>query len=93
MATYKYRPYYQFNGPSHSEPMREELPTKDIEQRLALFFSEIGTYFDDDTAQIEPTPDGIICVTTNLTSSHCDDQVKRCLNTLDLYARKIPNDF
>lgn len=90
MPTYKYQPYYQYNGPTHSEPMREELSTEEAKQRLDLFIDEIGAYFENVGVQIETTIGGVVCVSTDLMQKDCDDRVKRCLNNLDLYAKKIP---
>jgi hypothetical protein len=88
MPTYKYAPYYQYDGPTRAEPTREELSTEDVEQRLDLVAQEIGAYFEDVPARVEVGPDDIVCVTTDLSRKDCDDRVKRCLNSLDLYARK-----
>jgi len=89
MPTYKYRPYYKYSGPTLSQPFREELSEVEVGRRLGLFFEELGNYFDDAGDVIEPVGDGVIGVTTELTEAACDELVKRCLNSLDLFAQKI----
>ena len=91
MPTYQYTPYYRYDGPNKTEPMREELSSEDVAHRLELIAIDIRAYFDDVAAQIEVSAHGIVSVTTDLAQKDCDDRVKRCLNSLDLYARKIPH--
>lgn len=89
MPAYKYQPYYSYFGPSHSEPFREKLSADEIERRLELFFSEIGIFFDGIDAVIKTIDSDTISITTALTQQDCDARVKKCLNNLDLYAKKI----
>jgi hypothetical protein len=89
MPTFQYEPYYQYKGPTRAEPAREELSPEDVAHRLELFANEIGAYFEDVTTRIDFSAGGILSVTTDLSPMDCDDRVKRCLNSLDLYARKL----
>lgn len=88
MPTFKYEPYYRFNGPTRADPLQEDLSTEEIRQRMELFTREIASHFEDISAQVEFAADGVLSVTTDLTQKDCDDRVKRCLNNLDLFARK-----
>lgn len=89
MPTYRYQPYYQYSGPTHSQPLREELAAEEVGRRLGLFFDEIGSYFEEVGAEIETAGTGVVSITTPTTQADCDARVKKCLNSLDLYARRI----
>jgi hypothetical protein len=89
MPTYKYQPYYQYSGPTRAEPDRERLSEDDVEHRLTKFQEEISNFFNDIEVSIKTEPGNILCLTTEINKMDCDDRVKRCLNELDLYARKI----
>lgn len=89
MPTYKYKPYYKFNGPTRAEPLREELSANEVRQRLELFTREVRCYFEDLSAKLEFEADGALLVTTDLSQKDCDARVKRCLNSLDLYATSL----
>lgn len=89
MPQFKYKPYYYYNGPTHAEPLREELGADDVSRNMRLFFEEIGHYFADVGAVVEPVDDGCIGITAAITQEDCDARVKRCLNNLDLFATKI----
>jgi hypothetical protein len=87
MPLYKYQPFYEYDGPTHAQPFRDELSSDEAEENIEGFYSEIENYFDDD-AKFERKEDGFIYITSNVTQAECDEQVKRCLNGLDLYANK-----
>lgn len=88
MPLFKYQPYYKYNGPTLSQPFREELSAEQAGRNINLFFDEVGSYFTDVGATIEPSGDGFICITADITQQDCDERVKRCLNSLDLFAIK-----
>lgn len=90
MPVYKYQPYYQYDGPTHSQPFREELSAEECEFNKESFFDEVDRYFDDGEATFERTSDNFIYITTDITQIECDERVKRCLNSLDLYAKRVP---
>jgi len=87
MPLYKYRPYYKFNGPTRDEPFREELSPEEGKENIEDFFSEIERYFESGT-KFERQDDGFIWITSDISQSGSDEQVKLCLNSLDLYANK-----
>lgn len=88
MNRYRYRPYYEYTGPSLAQPFREELSPEDVEYNLACFFDDVDRYFVEGTAEFNRVSD-CIEITTNLSESECYERVKQCLNSLDLYAQKI----
>lgn len=95
MATYQYRPYYEYAGPTLSHPLREELSPEEIERRLELFRNELYEYFQELNAKIEFSPaltgeQGYVAsITTDESQDTCDERVKLCLNNLDLFAKKV----
>ena len=89
MPTFKYQPYYQYNGPSSSHPFREKLSVEQVRQNMDLFFQDIGHFFTDVGATVEPIGDGYVAITADITQNECDERVKRCLNGLDLFANKV----
>ena len=88
MATYKYKPYYKYDGPTHSDPFREELDLEQQKENIEDFFSEIEHYFESDV-KFERRDDNYIWITSNISQEDCDGRVKRCLNSLDLFAHRI----
>lgn len=90
MPVYKYQPYYQYDGPSHSQPWREELTAEEVDSNIEYFFDEVDRYFDDVEAEFERLPDNYVSITSEITQKDCDERVKQCLNSLDLYANRIP---
>ncbi len=89
MSLFKYQPYYKYDGPTHSQPFREELSTDEVDRNIELFFYEISDYFVDIQATVEQLEDGYVGITADITQEDCDERVKRCLNSLDLYAKRI----
>lgn len=87
MSVFKYKPYYQYDGPTHSQPFREELSEEEAEERVGYFFEEIGNYFEENSVTIKKEGD-IVAITGEINQEDCDERVKRCLNSLDLFARK-----
>lgn len=94
MAVYQYKPYYSYDGPTRSDPLRDELSPEEIERRMELFRKELPDYFDDLNAKIGFSPDisgttdYVASITTDVSQGECDERVKRCLNNLDLFAEK-----
>ncbi|WP_049458538.1 hypothetical protein [Stenotrophomonas maltophilia] len=89
MPLFKYQPYYKYNGPTLSQPFREELNPDQVSHNMSLFFDEIGSYFTDVGATVEAVGGGFIGITADITQDDCDSRVKRCLNNLDLFANRI----
>ncbi|WP_411833526.1 hypothetical protein [Pseudoxanthomonas mexicana] len=73
----------------HEQKFREELSPDEVDRRIESFFAEVGRYFEDTGAVIQPIQGGIVSITTDASQKECDERVKRCLNSLDLYAEKI----
>ncbi|WP_397459075.1 hypothetical protein AB3464_04645 [Pseudomonas asplenii] len=88
MNTYKYTPYYSFNGPTASDPLREELSVEDQHRNLELFFTEVVNIFDDSETIISKEGGNTVIVETNVTEKECDERIKNVLNSLDLFAKK-----
>jgi len=88
MYIYKYQPYYYYDGVSRAQPFREELTQEEIKYNIESFFSDVEHFFEDGTATFKRLPKNCIEVTTDISENECDERVKRCLNSLDLYAHK-----
>lgn len=89
MPQFKYKPFYSYNGPTLAEPFREELSEDEASLNVSRFFDEIEHHFADLEAIFEVDEDGIVSISADITRNDCDARVKRCLNSLDLYATKI----
>lgn len=90
MSIFKYQPYYMYNGPTVSQPFREELSEEQVKFNIDQFFQDLGHFFMDVGAKFEAVGDGFVAITADITQDECDERVKRCLNSLDLYANKAP---
>lgn len=88
MSIYKYQPYYQYNGVTFEQPFRAELTQEEIEYNIESFFSDIDRYFKDGMATFERLSENCLEITTDISETECDERVKRCLNSLDLYSHK-----
>lgn len=87
MSTFKYKPYYKYDGPTHSNPLREELSQVEAEERVRCFYIDIVHYFDED---IDINQEGdLVSISGDIKQSDCDELVKKCLNNLDLFAQKV----
>tara|TARA_R110000787_G_scaffold181039_1_gene293186 strand:+ start:113 stop:379 length:267 start_codon:yes stop_codon:yes gene_type:complete len=87
MSTFKYKPYYKYDGPTHSNPLREELSPKEAEERVRCFFEDIVHCFEENIA-INKEGD-LVSISGDFKQADCDEVVKKCLNSLDLFAHKI----
>jgi hypothetical protein len=88
MPVFKYKPYYHYDGPTHSDPFREELRPEEADEHIESFFLEIEQYFDEDSVDLKKEGD-LILITGEINENDCDEVVKRCLNSLDLFAKKV----
>jgi hypothetical protein len=88
MPVFKYKPYYQYDGPTHSDPFREELSPEEADEHIESFFQEIEQYFDEDSVDLKMEGD-LISITGEINENDCDEVVKKCLNSLDLFANKV----
>ena len=95
MNRFAYRVYYEYNGPSYSDPFRSPKDSHEISEALRYFPNELPHYlFDQDaTVSSESTkkdPNSIIVfVATVLDETATDEAVKQCLNGLDLFGQKL----
>ena len=95
MNRFAYRVYYQYNGPSHSDPFRSPKDPNEIAEALRNFPDELPLYLTDQDAtvsseQTKKEPNSIIgFVVTVLDEAKTDEAVKRCLNGLDLFGEKL----
>lgn len=95
MNRFSYRVYYEYNGPSHSDPFRSPKDFHEISEALRNFPNELPHYLSDQDATVssEPTkkdPNSIIVfVATVIDETATDEAVKRCLNVLDLFGQKL----
>lgn len=90
MPKYKYQPYYYHAGATRENPFREALSDQEVKRRLDLFFEDVERHFEGLQVRIERLEDGILCIDADVQMEVCDLRVKRCLNSLDLYAHKVP---
>jgi hypothetical protein len=96
MNRFVYRAYYQYNGPTSSEPFRSQKSEQEIIEALTRFPIELPHYLSDIEAIIsspEPQPESkssYVTIQTNDNEITTDDAVKKCLNSLDLYGQKLP---
>lgn len=89
MPIFKYRPRYQYNGPTLSHPLLDELSEDEVERNLRLFVEDLERHFEDMGGRVEALQDGIVSVTVDLTQRECDDIVAGYLRNLYLVADKV----
>ncbi|TMM43245.1 hypothetical protein [Colwellia ponticola] len=90
MHVFKYKPYYHYDGPTRSDPFREELSSEEANDHVESFFSDIERFFAEGSASFKQE-DELIVITTDINETNCDEIVKKCLNSLDLFAHKVRN--
>lgn len=88
MPVIRYHPYYKYNGATLSDPFREELSDEQATKNIQIFFGELRSHFEDVAATLTPDGEGSILISSELAERDCDERVKRCLNSLDLFAAK-----
>lgn len=95
MNRFSYRVYYEWNGPTHADPLRSEKDADQIEFALTHFPEELPHYMSDLEANVDSAPlaDGSksinVVIATTMTEAETDDAVCRCLNGLDLFGSKL----
>ncbi|WP_152056672.1 hypothetical protein [Aliarcobacter butzleri] len=91
MPIFKYQPYYKYNGVTSSQPFRIELDSEDVQFNITQFCNDLHNYFNDiEEVYITQEEDGFVSINANITQIDCDERVKNCLNSLDLFANRIP---
>ncbi|WP_033834146.1 hypothetical protein [Pseudomonas syringae] len=89
MNSFKYKPYYSYNGPTASDPLREPLSNEDEQRNIELFYTDAINAFEDDDAVVTKDQDGIITIQTDLPKQECDGRIAQILTSLDLLGRKL----
>lgn len=95
MNRFAYRVYYEYNGPSHSDPFRSLKEPNEISEALMNFPNRLPHYLSDQNATVSDDPTKkdansiIVFVATTLDEAATDEAVKRCLNGLDLFGKKL----
>jgi hypothetical protein len=89
MSTYIYKPYYDYNGPTKSEPFRARKSADEQTQCFGNFHKELEHHFSDVEHEIRWSGRGEVSIAVAISEEECDARVKVCLNDNDLYAHKI----
>ncbi|WP_122688861.1 hypothetical protein [Pseudomonas viridiflava] len=84
MNTYSYKPYYEYDGPTANNPLREELSPEDQRRNIDLFYIDVQNRFEDEEALISRADDGVVSIQTSLPKQKCDEWVAEILISLDL---------
>ncbi|MGE0559372.1 MAG: hypothetical protein AB7E73_13765 [Burkholderiales bacterium] len=91
--TYRYRVYYEFNGPTKADPLRTQKNQKQIADALDRVSFELPVYFDDDEAKITTIPEStnaiVLTVETTQTDELFSQALTKRLRGLDLFASKL----
>ncbi|MHB9836826.1 hypothetical protein Q8F57_018495 [Paraburkholderia terrae] len=93
MNRFSYRAYYEFNG-SREYPFRSKKTDQEIEEAVLRFPVELEQYLDkDSTVQTSASQPGAqscdVTIVTDADESTTDDAIKKCLNSLDLFGKKL----
>ncbi|MBU0595051.1 MAG: hypothetical protein KKH74_15095 [Gammaproteobacteria bacterium] len=95
MNRFAYRVYYEYNGPSHSDPFRSPKNSDEISEALKHFPNELSHHLPDQDATVsyEPTKGDSnsikVTIETVLNEAKTDEAVRRCLKGLDLFGTKL----
>lgn len=93
MNRHRYKVYYEFNGPTKSDPLRTEKNKEQIAEALDRVRFELSVYLDDEGARISTSPDSPNAIILTVETTEPDQRVtlsmKHCLNGLDLFATKL----
>lgn len=89
MNTYRYKPYYHYNGPSIGDPLRERLTHDNEERNIELFYADVLSTFEADEAVITRDDEGVVSIQTYLPKQDCDARVAQLLINLDLFGSKL----
>lgn len=90
MLIFKYNPYYEYLGPTQSDPFRKLLSEEQIAQNMHDFYNHLDYAFTNTDAIFKLESSGAVSIATeNLSEQECDERMKRHLNSFDLFAHKI----
>lgn len=92
-VTYRYRVYYEFNGPTKADPFRTQKNEEQIADALDRVSFELSVYLDDDDAKITTSPEAKNAIVLTVETTRSDDSfsqaLTKCLRGLDLFASKL----
>lgn len=95
MNRFSYRVYYEYNGPSRSNPFRSRKDPHEITEAVRKFPNDLLHFLSDQGGTVSVAPDKmdvnsiIVSVVTTLDETSTDEDVKRCLNAFDLFGEKL----
>ena len=97
MIRSKIRAYYEYSGPSKSDPFRNELTQEQVNDHLERFPSELEHALDGPGSsakvEIEKTDtvnrEITVLIESPLSTRDYDNALKRTLNGLDLFAEQL----
>ncbi|WP_323158863.1 hypothetical protein [Pseudomonas viridiflava] len=89
MNSFKYKPYYQYNGPTADDPLKDQLSPEDQERNIVLFYTDVINAFEDGDAVVQRDKEGAISIQTHLSKKDCDERIAQILTSLDLLGRKL----
>lgn len=96
MAKFTYEVYYQYNGPSDSNPLRSPKDAQEISDALRTFPEGLCHYLPDPDAEIEQRDANsgsiLVIVDTVLGEGAFKEAFLRCLNDFDLFGKKVPEE-
>lgn len=97
MIKAKYKVYYEYTGPTKSDPFSSQLSNDNIRDHLARFPDELSTllWLDEASPKVEVEEENldehniVVGVSSPLDDERYDTQLKKALNGLDLFAEEL----
>lgn len=93
MTTFKYKVYYEYDGPSKAAPLRQKKNQDEIDEALERVEFELSIFLDDDNSSISVTPESptslILEVATSKREEIFNMALTKCLGGLDLCGEKL----
>lgn len=89
MPTFRYCPRYQFNGPSLTNPLLDELSEDEVQRNRRLLVDDLENHFHEIGCVVEASQAGIVSITGEISRHDCDDIVAGYLRNLHLVAVRI----
>jgi len=93
----KYKVYYEYTGPTKSDPFSSQLSNDSIRDHLARFPDELSTllWLDETSSKVKVEEENldqhniVVAVSSPLDDERYDAQLKKALNGLDLFAEEL----
>lgn len=95
MNRFEYQVYYEYSGPTTASPLRMPKTADEIQDALSTFPSDLGHFLCDPDAQVttnemkRTTNSIFVIVATKDSEQQVNDAVGRCLNSFDLFGKKL----